>query len=180
MYNICVDKSSTEREWRRNSMIFYNARAVIIKQENGKEMVLVQRCFRTGIPKHFEFPGGCNEWGESIIDTLKREVMEEVGMTVTKIYGIENYMDKYDVETFIPYSVYFGKQGWTFASGERAKSVGVHFKCEAAGTPLEKGDKTVEIQSVTPEKLRALLDEPDMFGDIDRGAAELYCLDYGV
>ena len=165
-------------------MIFYNARAVIVKKENGREMVLVQRCFRTGIPKQFEFPGGCNEWGESIIDTLKREVMEEVGMTVTKIYGIENHTVQGDVETFVPYSVYFGVQGWTFESGEwageRGKSVGVHFKCEAEGTPLEKGDKTVEIQWVTPEKLRALLDEPDMFGSIDRGAAELYCAECGV
>jgi ADP-ribose pyrophosphatase YjhB (NUDIX family) len=131
-------------------MIFYNARAIILKKENDKEMVLVQRCFRTGVPKHFEFPGGCNEWGESIIETLKREVMEEVGMTVIKIYGIESHTEKDDIETFIPYSVYFGKSGWIFGSGElegqRGKSVGVHFKCEAEGTPLEKGDKSVEIQ----------------------------------
>ena len=165
-------------------MIFYNARAIIIKKENGSEMVLVQRCFRTGTPKHFEFPGGCNEWGESIIDTLKREVMEEVGLTVTKIYGLENHMHQDDVETFVPYSAYFRVQGWTFKSGEfagqRGKSVGVHFKCEAEGTPLEKGDKTVEIQWVTPEELKALLNEPGMFGDIDRGAAELYCSEFGL
>ena len=167
-------------------MIYYNARAIITKEENGKEMVLVQRCFRKGYPRHFEFPGGCNEWGESIVDTLKREVMEEVGLTVTKIHGIENHRTDDDVETFVPYSVYFYKQGWIFSSsygeleGKRGKSVGVHFKCETTGTPLEKGDKTVEIQWVTPEKLRALLDEPNMFGDIDRGAAELYCAECGV
>jgi 8-oxo-dGTP pyrophosphatase MutT (NUDIX family) len=167
-------------------MIFYNARAIITKKENGTEMVLVQRCFRSGIPKHFEFPGGCNEWGESIIDTLKREVMEEVGMVVTKIYGMESYSDINDVETFTPYSVYFGKQGWIFNSqygeleGTQGKSVGVHFKCEAEGTPLEKGDKTIEIQWVTPEKLKELLNEPNMFGDIDRGAAELYCCECGL
>jgi 8-oxo-dGTP pyrophosphatase MutT (NUDIX family) len=165
-------------------MIFYNARAIIIKNENGKKMVLVQRRVSDGIPTCFEFPGGCNEWGESIIETLKREVMEEVGLTVTKIYGTENYTDKEDIETFIPYSVYFGKQGWTFKSGEfegeRGKSVGVHFKCEAEGNPLEKGDKTVEIQWVTLEKLKTLLDEPDMFSGMDRGAAELYCSECGV
>ena len=159
-------------------MIFYNARAVIVKKENGKEMVLVQRCFRDGVPKCFEFPGGCSEWGESIIDTLKREVMEEVGLTVTKIYGMEKYKDKDDVETFTPLSVYFGKQGWVFSSGEfegqRGKSVGVHFKCEAEGEPLESGDKSTEIQWVTPERLQELLDEPDMFSDINRGAAETY------
>ena len=160
-------------------MIFYNARAVIVKKDNGKEMVLVQRCFRDGVPKKFEFPGGCNEWGESIIATLKREVMEEVGLSVTKIYGTGNYTDRDDIETFTPYSVYFGKQGWIFYSGEfegeRGKSVGVHFKCEAEGTPLESGDKSTEIQWITPDKLRELLDESDMFSDIDRGAAELYC-----
>ena len=164
-------------------MIFYNARALIVKKENGKEMVLVQRRANTET-KHFEFPGGCNEWGESIIDTLKREVMEEAGLTVTKIYGIENHADNNGVETFVPYSVYFGIRGWVFESGEfegeRVKSVGVHFKCEAEGNPLEKGDNSEAIQWVTPEKLRELLEEPDMFSGIDRGAAELYCSECGV
>ena len=143
-----------------------------------------QRCFRTGVPGQFEFPGGCNEWGESIVETLKREVMEGVGFNVTKIHGIENHAENNGIETFTPHSVYFGRHGWTFTSGEfegqRAKSVCVHFKCEAVGIPLDKGDKSTEIQWVTPERLRALLDEPDMFGNIGRGAAELFCKECGV
>ncbi|MCL2365040.1 MAG: NUDIX hydrolase [Defluviitaleaceae bacterium] len=167
-------------------MIYYNARAIIVRQTADGEQVLVQRCFRTGVPKHFEFPGGCNEWGESIVDTLRREVMEEVGLTVTKINGIDRHSQADDVETFVPYSVYMGRQGWVFAAdygdlaGTRGKSVGVHFKCEAEGTPLEQGDKTVEIQWITPARLRVLLDTPGMFGDIDRGAAALYCAECGV
>ena len=154
-------------------MIWYNARAVIEKIENGERMVLIQR--RVG--SHFEFPGGCIEWGESVIDALKREVMEETGLTVTKIHGLESYACKDGIESVNPYSVYLMLQGWTDPSGERSKSVGVHFKCEAEGDPLEKGDNSEEIQWVTPEKLRSLLDEPDMFSNMDRGAAETYLSD---
>ncbi|MCL2406415.1 MAG: NUDIX domain-containing protein [Defluviitaleaceae bacterium] len=165
-------------------MIFYNARAIITKVEGDGEIVLVQRCNRTGVPGRYKFPGGCSEWGESIMDTLKREVMEEVGLTVTKIHGIETYRNNGDYESFTPFAVYFGKEGWVFKDGEfagqRAKSVGVHFICEAVGTPLESGDKSTEIGWVTPERLRAILNENGSFGDGDRGAAELYCVKNGV
>jgi len=152
-------------------MIWFNARAVIEKIENGKRMVLIQR---RGDAKHFEFPGGCIEWGESVIDALHREVMEETGLTVTRIHGFESYAHNGEVEYVKPYSVFLNIHGWTDPSGERSKSVGVHFKCEADGEPLEEGDNSAEIQWATPEKLRVLLDEPDMFGNMDRGAAELY------
>ena len=155
-------------------MIWYNARAIIEKIENGERMVLIQRRVTNGTAGNFEFPGGCIEWGESIIDALKREVFEETGLTVTKIHGLDSYAHKDDTETFKPYSVYLNIKGWTDPSGERSKSVGVHFKCEAEGELLDKGANSEAIQWATPEKLRELLDEPNMFSSIDRGAAETY------
>ena len=168
----------------RLSMIYWNARAIIEKIENGERMVLIQRRVTDGVAKYFEFPGGCVEMGESIIDALKREVLEETGLIVTKIHGIESYRYCKDVESIKPYSVYQYIQGWTTPSGERHKSVGVHFKCEVEGDPLEKGDNLADIQWVTPKKLRTLLDTPNMFGDSagdsDRVAAEMYLSDCGV
>ena len=105
---------------------------------------------------------------------MKREVLEETGLTVTEIYGIESYAYCENTESVKPYSIYQIVESWTNSAGERYKSVGVHFKCEAEGDPLEKGDNSEEIQWVKPEKLRALPDEPNMFSYMDRGAAETY------
>jgi len=164
---------------RKPQAIFFNARAVITKFDKD-EMVLIQRRVRTGEAETYEFPGGCVELGESIIDALKREVLEETGLTVSKIYGIESYDQYGDIESIAPYSIYYKQNYWTNAVHDSYKSVGVHFKCETIGSPLEKGDDTDSIQWVSPMKLRALLNEPNAFGEIDRGAAELYCIECGV
>jgi len=162
---------------KKPQVIYYNARAVIERIVNGERMVLVQRRVSDGAATSFEFPGGCLEEDETFIDALKREVLEETGLTVTKIYGVESWECEDDIESVKPYSIYQKIQNWTNSAGERYRSVGVHFKCEADGEPLEKGDDSTEIQWVTREKLRALLDEPDMFSYMDRGAAETYLSD---
>jgi len=161
---------------RTPQAIFFNARAVIRKVENGKSMVLVQRRTRVGEANTYEFPGGCVELGESVLDALKREVMEETGLTVTKIHGVENYSQQNDIETVQPFSVYYKMNYWMHPAPVGSyKSVGVHFKCEAEGELLEKGDDTDSIQWVTAETLQAILAEPGSFSEIDRGAAELIC-----
>jgi 8-oxo-dGTP pyrophosphatase MutT (NUDIX family) len=165
---------------RTPQAIYFNARAVIVKNENNESEVLIQRRAKLGEPEIYEFPGGCVESGESIIDALKREVLEETGLTVTKIYGIDNYSQCNDIETMNPFSIYYKMNYWTNSKGDSYKSVGVHFKCETVGEPVKKGDGSDLIQWVSPKKLRELLDEPNMFGSVDRGAAELYCAECGV
>lgn len=158
-------------------MIYLNARAIIEKIENNERLVLIQKRVSDGT---FEFPGGCMEQGQSIIDAFRREILEETGLTVTKIYGLETYVHckEQDVESIKPYLVSQYLQGWTNSSGERNKSVGIYFRCEVEGIPLEKGDNSAEIQWVKLEKLRVLLDEPNMFPGMDRGAAELYLSEF--
>lgn len=54
----------------------YNLRAYALIIN--KEKILVTDEFRMGI-RMTKFPGGGNEWGEGLIETVKRECMEELG-----------------------------------------------------------------------------------------------------
>ncbi|MCL2203826.1 MAG: NUDIX domain-containing protein [Defluviitaleaceae bacterium] len=161
--------------------VFLNARVIIEKTENGVKYVLIQRRIvkqerYLGENGSYEFPGGCIEMGETIIDAIKREVLEETGLTVTKIRGTENYSHcDGDIETVVPFTAYQKVGNWMGPNGEQYKSVGFHFVCEAEGELLEKGDDSDSIQWVTLAKLQAILDMPGMFGGgIDAGAARIY------
>ena len=68
-------------------MIHVNVRGLIIREaENGKQLVIQLRK-RTGEPEVYELPGGrINEY-EKMVDGLRREIMEETGLTVNVIRG---------------------------------------------------------------------------------------------
>ena len=53
--------------------------AVIISMTNGKWIFCKHKERET-----YEVPGGRREFGENIIDTVKRELKEELGFTATK------------------------------------------------------------------------------------------------
>ena len=70
------------------------ARAIII---NSKNEVLM--CYSNGL-KHYEFPGGHLEEGETLEDGLKREILEETGITINakeikEFYSIKYYCKNY-------------------------------------------------------------------------------------
>ena len=48
---------------------------------NGRVLV-AKRSKGGSIAGKYEFPGGKNRWGESIADTLRREYMEELGVSI--------------------------------------------------------------------------------------------------
>ena len=70
------------------------ARAILI---NSKKEVLM--CYSNGL-QHYEFPGGHLEDGETLEEGLKREILEETGISLDKekkdlFYSIKYYCKKY-------------------------------------------------------------------------------------
>ncbi len=65
---------------------------------NDKKLLLTQRSFNKSHPLEWEVPGGCSQKGESSIDTLKREIKEEIGIEIDKEYellGTELYKKQF-------------------------------------------------------------------------------------
>lgn len=70
------------------------ARAILIN--SNKEVLM---CYSNGL-KHYEFPGGHLEKGETLEDGLKREILEETGIKIDKkeinpFYEIDYYCKNY-------------------------------------------------------------------------------------
>lgn len=67
----------------------YSIKAIIIKDNK----LLVERC-NTGGSDWYKLPGGGQEWGETVVEALKRECMEELSIEVepVKLLFIRDYI----------------------------------------------------------------------------------------
>lgn len=65
---------------------------------NDKKLLLTQRSLEKSHPLEWEVPGGCSQKGETSIDTLIREVKEEIGLSINNNYeliGTELYKKQF-------------------------------------------------------------------------------------
>ena len=106
-----------------------------------------------------EIPAGKIREYENIFEALKREVWEETGLHITKIYGEEEsrYIDVAGNKTilFNPYCVTQNLSG--------AYSLILStFLCEAEGELLEKTNETENIRWMEREELKKIIEkEPE-------------------
>lgn len=87
------------------------AGGIIVKDINGEKNILMQTRIKPMTPCEnglLEIPAGKIRAFESIFDTLKREIKEETGLDVIKIFGAEQSTiyegNSYKVINFMPFS----------------------------------------------------------------------------
>lgn len=134
-----------------------NVRAIIERNgTNGTEIVIQKRVKSNEDTTPYELPGGRLEEFESFMDGLKREVHEETGLHLTKVFGeetrIETNDDDSNVEAMKPFAVYQTING-------PVDSIGVYFRCQASGNLVEEGDDTEDIKWISVDELHSSLEK---------------------
>ncbi len=132
-----------------------NVRAIIERNgTNGTEIVIQKRVKSNEDKNPYELPGGRLEEFESFLEGLKREVYEETGLRLTKIFGEETKIETNDedsnVEAMKPFAVYQTING-------PVDSVGVYFRCQASGILVKEGDDTEDIKWISVDELHSSL-----------------------
>ncbi len=151
-------------------MIHVNVRGLIIREsENGKQLIIQLRK-RAGEAESYELPGGrINEY-EKMVDGLRREIMEETGLTVEMIHGEQDSVittgRSFSMECIKPYASYQTIEG-------PVDSFGVYFLCEAEGEPQREGDDSADVHWAGLDEVQKLVDEK-RFSEIDLPAVLMF------
>lgn len=104
-------------------------------------------------------PGGGHDAGESITDTVVREVREETGLNVEVIRLVGTYTDPRHV--------------MAYDDGEVRQQFSLCFECRwTGGTPSEDGSETKAVRWVAPADLDRLTIHPSMRLRIDHALDE--------
>ena len=130
--------------------------AIIEKEENGEKYILIQTRQKENAGTQngmLEIPAGKIREYENIFDTLRREVMEETGLSITEIVGendiIEDDLSGYKVITYSPFSITQN------LSGGYSLIVQV-FICKAKGNLVKETNETKDIHWITVDELKDL------------------------
>ena len=138
------------------------AGAIIEKIIDGKKHILLQTRQKRGggdTNGKLEIPAGKIKEYENVFSTIRREVLEETGLTVTKIYGEElsaaTKVGEVKTISFEPFCITQNLWG--------AYSIILNtFICEAEGEPLLSTDESQNIGWVNISEVRQIIEnEPE-------------------
>jgi len=132
--------------------------AIIVKEVENEEYILVQNRKKNngdGMDGLLEIPAGKVREYENIFEALRREVWEETGLQLTKIYGEENtnFLDV-DGNRTIRFSPYCVTQNLSSAYSIILST----FLCEAEGKLLEYTEETENIRWMKREELKEIVE----------------------
>lgn len=152
--------------------MYVNARAIIERTGLDSVEILLQTRDKPGERQHLELPGGQVEPYESLVDALRREVLEETGLAVDQIEGQHTRVvavgEQATVECLRPFAAYQTLEG-------PVDSMGVYFRCAASGRLVSQGDGSKAAQWVSPAQLRSWMDaDIEHFSWVDRAALQFY------
>lgn len=154
-------------------MMYVNVRAIIERNgPNGTEIIIQKRVKSNENKTPYEIPGGRLEEFESFMEGLKREVHEETGLHITKIFGEETRIETNDVDSNVeavkPFAVYQTTKG-------PVDSLGVYFRCQASGNLVQEGDGTEDIKWISVDELHhSLKKELIDFSWVDKSGIMYY------
>lgn len=158
-------------------MIHVNVRAIIIRKYENELQAIIQLRKREGEPEVYELPGGrINEY-EKITDGLKREIMEETGLNVIKIYNEKDSItttgngtsSSFSIECIKPFAAYQTIKG-------PVDSFGIYFICEVEGVLSTEGDDTADVHWENIDGIQKIIDD-HKFSQIDLPAMLMFLRD---
>ena len=138
------------------------AAAIIEKIIDGEKCILLQTRQKSGggdTNGKLELPAGKIREYEDVFSTIRREIFEETGLTVTKIYGEESLRSTKigDIKT-ISFESFCITQNLSGAYSIILNT----FICEAEGEPLASTDETQNIRWVNISEVRRIVEnEPE-------------------
>jgi len=132
---------------------------IIEKTINGVDCILVQERYKEDAPKEtglLEIPAGKIRAFECIFDTLRREIEEETGLEVVKIYGEEeSQVVMYNNYKVVSYKPFACSQN---IMGEYPIMVST-FICRVEGTLLSESNESKNIRWMSLKEVSTLLEK---------------------